>query len=280
MKRVVLIHWNAEEAKERATRLRRAGYRVVCHTEAGGGGPIRTVRNNPPDAFVIDLGRLPSHGRAAGVWLRQQKATRGVPIVFIEGDPEKTRAARAVLPDAAYTDWRRIRGTLKRVIERPSGAPVVPDTMAEYSGVPLVKKLGVKRGSVLSLLGAPSRFDKTLGELPEGVRVKRQARGEADVVVLFVKSLAELSRRFPAAAKSPAEAGRLWIAWPKQASGVSTDLTQSVVRAHGLEAGWVDYKISAIDDTWAGLCFTRRRARGQGAGGQSAKGRGPRSRRR
>jgi hypothetical protein len=233
---------------------------VVCHTQEGSGEPIRSVRSNPPDAFVIDLGRLPSHGRAAAVWLRQQKPTRGVPIVFIEGDPEKTLATRKVLPDAVYTDWRRVRGGLKKAIAaRPPAAPVVPDTMAGYTGVPLVKKLGIKAGCVLALLGAPAGFGKTLGKLPEGVRIKRQARGQADVIVLFARSLADLERRFPAAVKSLVLGGRLWIAWPKKSSGVSCDLTQSVVRSFGLGAGVVDYKISAIDETWSGLCFTQRR---------------------
>jgi CheY-like chemotaxis protein len=264
MKRVLLVHWNAEEAKERAMRLRAAGYAVDCHTEESGGEPFRSVRKTPPDAFVVDLGRLPSHGRALGVWLRQQKTTRRVPIVFIEGDPDKTQATRKIIPDATYTDWRRIRGALRRAIERPPRDPVVPGTMESYSGTPLPKKLGVKSGSVLALLGAPGGFEKTLGRLPDGVRVKKQARGSADVIVLFANSLSDLERRFPGAAGSLVQGGRLWIAWPKKASGVATDLTQTAVRRYGLDAGLVDYKISAIDDTWSGLCFTQRRTKRRG----------------
>jgi CheY-like chemotaxis protein len=257
-KRVLLIHWNAAEAKERASRLRKAGYAVDCHSDESG-GTLGGARANPPDAFVIDLGRLPAQGRALAVWLRQQKNTRRVPIVFIEGDPEKTRLARKAMPDAEYTDWRRIRGSLRRAIERPPADPVVPGTMDGYSGTPLPKKLGIKSGCVLALLGAPKGFDKTLGKLPGGVRLKRQARGEADVIILFANSLADLNRRFGGAAKSLVEGGRLWIAWPKKASGVATDLTQTAVRRHGLDAGLVDYKIGAIDSTWSGLCFTQRR---------------------
>ena len=148
-------------------------------------------------------------------------------------------------------------------MEKPIKAPVVPDIMAGYSGVPLIKKLGIKPGTVLALLGAPPRFDKTLGKLPDDVRVKRQARGTADVIILFVRSLADLKRRFPASAKALVTGGRLWIAWPKKASGVTTDLTQNVVRAYGLASGMVDYKISAIDETWSGLCFTQRRPGGR-----------------
>jgi len=256
-KRVVLVHWNPEEAKVHAERLRRAGYKVACHCDETSGA-IRRVRESPPDAFVIDLNRLPSQGCSIGVWLRQQPPTRRVPVVFIEGDAEKTKATQKVLPDAVYTDWRHIRGALRRAIERPPSDPVVPGTMDGYSGTPLTTKLGVKAGRVVALLGAPPGFDKTLGRLPKDVRIKRQARGAADVIVLFATSSADLERRFAGASRTLAEGGRLWIAWRKKASGIATDLTQAAVRKYGMDAGFVDYKISSIDETWSGLCFARR----------------------
>ena len=55
------------------------------------------------------------------------------------------------------------------------------------------------------------------------------------------------------------EPGALWIVWPKKASGIAADLDQSAVRAFGLARGLVDYKIAAIDETWSGLCFARRK---------------------
>lgn len=131
--------------------------------------------------------------------------------------------------------------------------------MAGYSGTPLVKKLGVKAGKTVALLGAPDGFDATLGPLPGGVRVKRQARGPADLILLFAASRADMERRFPAAERSLAEGGGMWIAWPKKASGVATDLTGAVVRSFGLGHGMVDYKICAIDATWSGLLFARRK---------------------
>jgi len=93
-------------------------------------------------------------------------------------------------------------------------------TMAGYSGTPLPKKLGIKSGETVTLLGAPDDFDATLGELPDDVRVRRQARGTADRVLLFARSLAELRRRFAAAERLLGERGALWICWPKKASGV------------------------------------------------------------
>jgi hypothetical protein len=130
-----------------------------------------------------------------------------------------------------------------------------------YSGTPLPKKLGVKAGSIVALVGAPEGFLDTLGPLPGGATLRRGTRGPFSVGLLFVRSRAELARRFPAAAKAMGSPGALWIAWPKKASGVVTDLDENVVRAVGLAASLVDYKVAAIDATWSGLCFARRKAR-------------------
>ena len=128
-----------------------------------------------------------------------------------------------------------------------------------YSGTPLPKKLGIKAASVVALLGAPEDFETMLVPLPEGVRFKRRARGQADVVLLFAASKRELRRRFPAASRAVAEKGCLWMCWVKKSSDVATDLTQGAVRGQGLDNGFVDYKIAAIDATWSGLCFARRK---------------------
>ncbi len=256
--RVLLVHWNRAEARERATRLRDAGYVVVIHHAQGGEG-LRAHRDAPPAAIVIDLGRLPSHGRECGIWFRQQRGTRHVPLIFVDGAEEKVTRVRERLPDATYTSWPRIRGALRRAIASgPPADPVVPASPHFEGKTPLVKKLGIRPGTVLTLLGAPSDFEATLGELPEGVTVRRQARGRAERVILFARSLADLVERFPAAARAMADGGGIWIAWPKRASGVPTDVTQADVRRFGLDAGFVDYKIAAIDATWSGLLFARR----------------------
>ena len=146
MSRITLIHWNAPEAQARAAQLERAGHSVTVHADRR----AAPLTPSPPDVFVIDLNRLPSHGRETGVWLRNQN-------------------------------------------------------------------------------------------------------------LLFVTSQARLANRFASAARLLSEGGRLWIVWPKKASGVPTDLTENAVRQFGLSAGLVDWKISAIDATWSGLCFARRR---------------------
>jgi hypothetical protein len=122
-----------------------------------------------------------------------------------------------------------------------------------YSGTPLVKKLGIKPGSTLGLIGAPEQFDDTLGELPGDVAVLRRLSGRLDVIVAFFVERPELERRLPALRAALQPSGGLWIAWPKRASGVATDLTENVVRELGLAAGLVDNKVCAIDEVWSGL---------------------------
>ena len=221
---------------------------------------MQSLIEDPPDAFVIDLGRQPSQGRDLAIWLRGRKASRHIPIIFVGGDQEKVSGVRKLLPDAVYSEWRRIRSAIRGSIQNPPTDPVKPGAMAGYSGTPLPKKLGIKTGSVVALLGAPDDFEETLGTMPDEVRLRRRAGGRADLVLLFTKKLVELERRFPVAVRTMAEGGSLWIAWPKQASGVATDLTQNTVRAYGLDRGLVDFKICAIDETWSGLRFARRKS--------------------
>jgi len=107
MKEVVLVHWKAEEVAERIARLEKAGFKARWF-ESAIPENMRTVRKDPPLAMVIDLGRMPSHGRAVGIAMRQRKSTRCVPLVFVEGEPEKVARIREFLPDAEYTTWAKI----------------------------------------------------------------------------------------------------------------------------------------------------------------------------
>jgi len=124
---------------------------------------------------------------------------------------------------------------------------------AGYSGTPLPRKLGIREGARVALIGAPEGFDATLGELPDGVRVLRRASAPLDVVVAFVTARADLERRLPPLAAALDPAGGLWFAWPKRASKVPTDVTEDVVREVGLATGLVDNKVCAIDAVWSGL---------------------------
>jgi hypothetical protein len=125
--------------------------------------------------------------------------------------------------------------------------------MSGYSGTPLPRKLGLEPGQRVAFLDAPAAFAAALGELPAGVRPRTAARGPLDLVVAFFAERARLARRLPALIRALDPAGALWIAWPKRASGVATDITEDVVRELGLAAGVIDVKVCAIDETWSGL---------------------------
>jgi len=259
MHRVCLIHWKAEEAEEKIVKLRAAGFEVDYREMKP--GALRDRLNNPPAVFVIDLSHMPMQGRDVAMALRIRKTTRHTPLVFVEGEPEKVDRIKISLPDAIYTTWSRIRSSLKAAIAKPAANPIVPESnLAGYSGTPLPKKLGIKPNSTVALVGAPKDFEKTLGEMPEGVKLKKRADGACDLIIWFVRMRAELYDRIKEMGELTG-AGGLWIAWPKQASGVASDMTQNIVRETGLASGLVDYKVCAIDATWSGLKFARRKAR-------------------
>jgi hypothetical protein len=123
--------------------------------------------------------------------------------------------------------------------------------VAGYSGTPLAHKLGIAPGDRVALLGAPDGFE--LPDLPPAVEVRTRARGRFAVIVSFHTWRADFERRFPTLLDSMEVDGGLWIAWPKRASGVATDMTENVVREVGLPTGVVDNKVAAIDDVWSGL---------------------------
>jgi hypothetical protein len=130
--------------------------------------------------------------------------------------------------------------------------------VAGYSGTPLAHKLGVREGATLALLNAPPGV---ISGLPPGVVVKYEARGKAEVVVAFFTKRAELRRRLDVLGRMIFPAGGLWIAWPKRASGVETDITDEAIREAALPLGLVDNKVCAVDETWSGLRVVWRRDR-------------------
>ena len=257
MKRVRLIHWDVELAQPGILLLQEAGYSVEFEQFSN---LVRSeIRGVPPDVLVIDLSRLPSQGRDLGLNFRKHTGTRYVPIVFVGGKASKISDVQRFLPDAFYTDWEDIVTDLPEAISNPPSDPIVPDSVtAGYSGTPLPKKLGIKKDSTLLLLGAPRDFSSTLGDLPENVVIQRELITDPDVTLWFVKSTDELTEGVRVIGEAAGK-NRLWVVWPKKTSGIRSDLTQNVVRQSGLENGLVDYKIATINETWSGLCFTRRR---------------------
>jgi hypothetical protein len=136
---------------------------------------------------------------------------------------------------------------------RKSDRPRTEAASAGYSGTPLPQKLGLKAGMRVVAIDAPSNFDALLACV---VRLNQIAA--FDCALAFATNERALAALFAKLAPKMADAGMVWIGWPKKTSGVATDLTEDVVRRSGLAAGLVDVKVCAIDATWSGLKFVRR----------------------
>jgi hypothetical protein len=254
-----LICWKENRAAELESELEAAGF--VIESGPFDQSTLKKLAAAPPAAVVIDLGALPSQGRDVAVALRVRAGTRHVPLVFVDGADDAVARVRSLLPDATFVDRASMPAAVRSAIARPVRDPVVPaSAMAGYSGTPLLKKLGIKAGSRIVLVKPPENISEILGELPAGVEVRRRPHRQAGVTLWFVRSASDLDRDVERLAEVAGD-GRLWICWPKKSSGVASDLTQGRVRERGLAAGIVDFKICAVDDTWSGLCFTKRRRR-------------------
>jgi response regulator RpfG family c-di-GMP phosphodiesterase len=255
-----LISWNRAEARERAEVIRSAGYTI--NYEPMTPQDLKELKSNPADAIVIDLARLPMQGRDIAITIRHNKSTRNVPIVFVEGDPEKLSHIKTQLPDATYTNYAGIQTTLKQVLAHPPKVTAVPSSIfVQYKHTPLAKKLGIKLGITIAMIDAPSDFMETLGRLPESVTMTKALHESPDLVIWFTRTGRDLETRITEIAAHLIPTAKLWIAWPKkQTTEMATDLTQATVRKIGLATGLVDYKICAIDKTWSALLFTKRKA--------------------
>lgn len=255
MARIRVLHWKAEEAAALLKQLRGAGY-DVDYEEKPDHGLLRVLREAPPAAVVIDLSRLPSHGREVATGIRGSKATRHIPIVFVNGDREKVDAIRQQLPDAAYTTTAGIAATLRQAIAKAPADPVVPAQMMErYKERSAARKLGIAADSKIALFDAPPDYARVLGELPPGVSLQEHPRGRCDVTLWFVRDPASyqagLSRM-----RARAASGKLWILWPKQKKArPAGDLSMQVIRESAIAVGLVDYKICAVNETWSGIAF-------------------------
>ena len=249
MARVLVVHRDLAEAAERAARLRSSGIDAEPYASLGTKG-FRYIRESPPDAIVIDLTRLPSYGKYMGALIRESKSLRAIPLVFIEGDPAKAAAVRAVLPDAVYTPWSKASEAVHKAIRRRSPEPMLPRAPLRT----LLAKLGIGEASRVAMLHVPKEFS-----LPEGGWRKAQPAA-ADVVLAFYGTSAALGRELPHLAGLMQKGRKLWIAWPKKSGAAPTDLAmpriQSMIEAYGL----TQYKVCALDEKWSGMVLGVRRA--------------------
>jgi hypothetical protein len=256
---VRLVSWDQDAARLHARVLKKAGFTVdasVLRTS----GLIGQFRDNPPAVILIDLDRLPSHGRAVAIVVRSGKSTRHIPIVFAGGQETKVKTAREQAPWGIFTDWPAAPAALKKALKQRSLTGPGKSYMQHYVGSSLVKKLGFKPHMRAALLGAPEDFEDRLGELPEGVEFETKVGPQTKMAIWFVRSLRELADETGYLSARLPEGASLWIVYPKQTSRFKVDFTQFDVRGLGLAAGLVDYKICAVNSDWTGLKFARKKS--------------------
>ena len=254
MARLRLFHWKPEEALPIADILRRAGFEVDYDAKFS---PelFRAVRDAPPDGIVIDLSRLPSHGREVATVLRGNKHTRGIPILFLDGAPEKVAMVRQQLPDATYCERARLPAAIKKCLKDRPKDPVVPIQMMDrYAARTTAQKMGITAGAKVAVIDAPRDYARVIGTLPEGAEFDEENWANCAVTVWFVEDpdayLAALPKMRRIAANS-----KLWVAWPKKAARKDSLLNENMIRDMAIESGLVDYKVCSVNETWSGLCF-------------------------
>ena len=262
-----LVSWKDDIARARERELTSLGFSVDASSLRGRGGVIGHFRDAAPDAVVLDLERLPSHGREVGIMLRDSKSTRHLPLIFAGGDPQKVERIRSELPDAVFTPWDKIADAIRHAMAHPVAAPVrATSHMERWAGSSLPRRLDIKPGIQVAMLGVFDGFEETLGDLPEGTALVKRFTAETRLALYIVRSAREMAAAFEhPAARLPKNAS-FWIIHPKRTKSISVDFNQNDVRELGLAGGFVDYKVCAVNSEWSGLKFARRRTSGSTSG--------------
>jgi CheY-like chemotaxis protein len=261
MGRVRLFHSKAAEAAAAVDTLQAAGF-VVDYQEKFHPEALREMRQSPPEAVVIDLSRLPSHGREVAIALRGNKATRLIPILFVGGAREKVEVVRQTLPDAAYCAPASMVAALRKCLDDRPQNPVVPQQMMDrYQGRTTAQKLGITAGSKVAVLNAPRDYARVIGDLPERVEFDEESTAGCAVTIWFVEDPETYLAALPKMRRL-AQNTKLWIAWPKKAARKDSLLNENLIRDMAIENGLVDYKVCSVNATWSGLCLALKKVAG------------------
>lgn len=256
MARVRIIHWRPAEAGPLVEACRACGHEVEFD-EIPFPVLAKTIRRNQPDALIIDLTRLPSHGRELAMAIRRTKYSRHIPIIFVGGEPEKVEAIRKQLPDAAYSTLKQLCSRIKSACANPVKNPIAPPgVMERYGSRTKAQKLGVKQGSSVAVIDPPRDYEAVLGDLGEGVELVENPSSVHPVTLWFIRD-PDAFRGALRRMRAIADKTRLWVVRPK---GPKSRINENFLRAAANEVGLVDYKICAIDDHWTGCVFARRKS--------------------
>ncbi len=225
---------------------------------------VRYFRDLSPDVVVIDLDRLPSHGRELGLSLRASKSTSHLPLVFAGGVPEKVGILRTALPDVIFTPWDNgVATAIKQAMAQPAPPRLPSRELPKVTGAgSLERKLDIKPQTHFAIIYANRNDDPWLAELlasiPDGAVPQRRMDAATTLALFPVALRPDLMRAFEQARAALPLKASLWIVHPKQTSPLAADFNQDDVREAGLAHGFVDYKVCAVDKDWSALKFARR----------------------
>lgn len=251
---VRLFHWREQEAQELIAELRKAGF-TVDYDAMPASSSFRSMAEHPTAAAVIDLTRLPSHGRHVAAEICSRKSLRHIPIIFVDGAPEKVAAIRKELPDAIYTT----RGKLAAAIRSAKAVahPVQPARMMDRRDRTTAQKMGICENARVAILGAPPGYAKVLGAMPAAVSLEEDPAETLPLTVWFVTDAGVYRAGLPAMRARMSET-RLWVVYPKGGAKKTGDggINQFFIREQALALGMVDYKICSVNPSWTGILFT------------------------
>jgi CheY-like chemotaxis protein len=264
MARVRIVHWKMLEAAPLIEACRACGFEVE-YDDVAYPALAKLIREKPPDALLIDLTVLPSHGRDIALHLRRTKYTRHIPLVFVDGAPEKVEAIRLQLPDAVFTTSaarKQLCSRIRSACANRIAEPVIPPSpMERYGSRTAAQKLGIKENATVALIDPPRDYAAALGELPAGAELLEDPDPVQTVTLWFVRDprvyQAEVHRM-----REIANRTKLWVVWRKGSAGKDkgSGLTDKLIRQAANEAGLVDYKICAVNEQWSAMAFARRKA--------------------
>ncbi len=253
-----LVCWDPPKAADHAAALNRVGHRVTLVTSSVRGW-IGYVRDLAPDVMVIDLDRLPSHGREVGIHLRTSKSTRHIPLVYLGGEPSKVERVHSDLPDAIFSPWQQAGDAIVRALSAPAAKPLRPRPLAERPNrSDLAQRLGIKADLPVCFWGDTEFLAELLSDASESFTTTKHAARQASLCLAATRSAADVEAVFETATSYSAGSS-IWIIHPKQSGRYATDFNQNDVRIIGLAHGWGDYKVCSVDSDWSGLKFARRK---------------------
>lgn len=245
MPRIAVIHFKPEEAKPLLKKLGKEAKLVN----------FREFRKFEPDVVVISLARGASHGRAVGHLVRKQKWSRLIPIVFVDGEPDKVERLRGELPDATYTTTTKSAAAVKSALKAPRlSDPVIPTGIWNWTRA-LPDKIGLKPEMTVTLAGDSPDIERIVGPIAEQVRWTERPSRATNLVLWFVRSQQDVADGI----RDVVGPWPLWIFWPKRSSRIKSDVTPAVLRDICNVYNLVDTKILSLDKTWSGMLFWRRR---------------------